>query len=258
MKVRALSAAWSIACTAAFACSSTHTPAPLTTPLDEGGSPSTSDGGAPADATAGDAELDAAGLLGSAANPAPSCKAILAARPGVPSGTYALLVATKAFETRCDMTTAGGGWTRVRGAGGATDPTSDAKIVEALRGSTGRLMLRCSETAPPDGGGGYITSPSFDSAWSWAAAAPTFRGGAWAVNGAPAQCDGVLTLPAGDCSTWWGISCASTNGNKVLAGVTASVSALSCTNSSSVNTGGAFDICGSSTYADYVVYVRAD
>jgi LruC domain-containing protein len=64
------------------------------------------------------AAADTACAVGrSAANPGLSCRAILAASPGAPSGTYWLdpdgASGVSAFQTACDMTTRGGGWTRL-------------------------------------------------------------------------------------------------------------------------------------------------
>jgi hypothetical protein len=42
-----------------------------------------------------------------------TCKSLLAATPGLPSGSYSLQTATGQLNVICDMTTGGGGWTLV-------------------------------------------------------------------------------------------------------------------------------------------------
>lgn len=49
-------------------------------------------------------------LLGSLANPAPRCQAILAAGASVGDGVYYLSAAGVSFQAYCDMTRDGGGW----------------------------------------------------------------------------------------------------------------------------------------------------
>jgi len=49
--------------------------------------------------------------LGTDANPAASCKAILAAQPGTASGVFVLKHGADKLKAWCDMATSGGGWT---------------------------------------------------------------------------------------------------------------------------------------------------
>lgn len=53
-------------------------------------------------------------LAGNPANPS-SCQTLLTASPGLPSGTYTLTAGGYTFQTECDMTSAGGGWTLIQG-----------------------------------------------------------------------------------------------------------------------------------------------
>ena len=75
----------------------------------------------------------------SLADPAPSCKAILAADGAAASGMYMISATGKpsdAFWTYCDMRVDWGGWTKVTTGVAASQVT-------LLRGPSGRQMIKC-------------------------------------------------------------------------------------------------------------------
>jgi hypothetical protein len=226
-----------------------------------------------------------AGPLGSQTNPAASCKALHAAAPTAPDGTY-FVTATgalaDAFSTYCDMTHEGGGWTKVTSA-------VPEEQVRTLLGASGKQMVKCA-----DDGFAYFASPSFAPAapipdagaavdagavdagadadagapvvpWSWSIHAFVQVAGTWraAVTDAGAS---DLTCGANpeytqftNCA-WWGVGCGDGTGglNKFFPGVLDSPSAGFCADTTSGHTNGGLVVCGSNNYRTYSVFVRAD
>lgn len=197
-----------------------------------------------------------AGAPDSATTAVPSdCRAILRVLPSALSGLYTISptgTTADAFETFCDMTTDGGGWTKV------TKSVPDT-LVTRLRGSTGRQMLKCT-----DQGTGHIISPPFGSEWKWAATSPTQVPGTWIVNGAAQSCGNDPEYTTVTCGTWWGVGCGNGPGitNKLFPGVLDQPSPYYCADSTSAHTNLAFSICGPSAgpfnYRSYSVFVRSD
>jgi len=195
-----------------------------------------------------------AGVPDSAPAVPSDCRAILQVLPSALSGLYTISptgATADAFQTFCDMTTDGGGWTKV------TKSVPDA-LVTRLRGSTGRQMIKCT-----DEGTGHIISPAFGSEWKWAATAPTQVPGTWIVNGAPQTCGNDPEYTTVTCGTWWGVGCGNGPGitNKLFPGVLDQPSPYYCADSTSAHTNLAFSICGSTgpfNYRSYSVFVRSD
>jgi hypothetical protein len=187
--------------------------------------------------------------------PQSSCRAILEAMPGASSGTYLISatgVTTDAFETSCDMTTDGGGWTKVT-------MSVPASQVSLLRGKSGRQMIKCS-----DSGTEHIISPPFTNPWNWNGTTFVQVPGAWTVNGVDQFCGGDLEYTEATCTTWWGVGCGSGPGitNKLFPGVLDEPSAKYCGDTTSAHTNLMFSICGHSlgpeNYRSYSVFVRSE
>ncbi|MCO4762353.1 MAG: hypothetical protein KC502_12660, partial [Myxococcales bacterium] len=145
------------------------------------------------------------------------------------------------FATQCDLSTDGGGWTRI------TEKQSPATI-DKLLGGHGQVMYKCTST-----GAAHIISPLTKSGWSWSK--KTALPGDWQISakGGPAakvSCGadaGIGKLPCG-----WGFACA-TAGTFVLPGVSG---VSQCSNTQTVFTGGPMGICGKSNHSSWAVFVR--
>ena len=176
------------------------------------------------------------------------CKAALRAQPEAQSGTYTIAADTP-FSTFCEMTTMGGGWTKITG------HLSDA-IVNRLRGLSGRMMVKCS-----DGGAEHIISPPFSLGWHWAGTSPQYLGGTWIVDATLTPCGGTPEFAGLACSTFWGVSCSdgtALTSNKFAGGVVKIAGVDSCGDAQTAHTRSTFNICGSSEYASYSVFIRAE
>jgi len=205
------------------------------------------DGGSPADSAANP------GALGTEANPAPSCKALSVA--GSASGHYFVQPnpadSASRFQTHCDMTTLGGGWTQVTAAVAAANVT-------LLLGTSGRQMLKCSTD-----GATHLISPSFTTPWQWNASAVQLVPGEWTANGVQVQCGSDPEWAKVSCTAFWGVGCNSGTGVdnvKLIPGGMDVQSNHTCAGSTSTaHTRAGFSICsGNDEFAQYVVFVRAD
>ncbi len=91
-----------------------------------------------------------------------SCLAIKQANPAAASGNYTIdpdgAGGAAPFSVYCDMTTEGGGWTRINGLSNAT--------IAQIRQPSAQQLIKCT-----DGGSRYVSSPSTTAAFSFSARA---------------------------------------------------------------------------------------
>jgi hypothetical protein len=189
--------------------------------------------------------------LGSAKNPAASCKVLHAAMPALPSSGYSIgPPGGPVFVTHCDMTSDLGGWTKVT-------PTIAATVVDVLRGGAamGRQLLKCTDSASE-----YLESPSFVGPWQWAGAAMKIVAGEWRVSGVPFTCGSMNEYAGNGCMKWWGVGCGNGAGavEKLYPGVLGAAPSGNCLGIPGAHANGNFNLCGQTNYVNYSVYVRAD
>lgn len=148
-----------------------------------------------------------------------------------------------ALKTACDMTTDGGGWTRI-------NATVASVTVAGLRGNSARQLLKCS-----DDGTAAVESPPSAAAWSWTQKSQV--PGDWLVDGKVVACGGDASFDNVQCG--WGYGCstgAAAGMAKVLPGVSGG---NQCTSTSAAETSQSFSICGGAgNYASWSVYVRSE
>jgi hypothetical protein len=147
-----------------------------------------------------------------------------------------------AWKTVCDQTNEGGGWTKV------TQDIAPEQI-DLLRGTSGRVMYKCSDAGP-----GTLTSPVTTQPWSWTkkAKAP----GDWLVDGQPAACGGDAAFGQLSCGFGWGCSSGKADPTAfVLPGI---ANGNQCSNTTTVNTGKSVTVCGDGSHGTYSVFVRTE
>ena len=147
--------------------------------------------------------------------------------------------ALPAFPTGCDLTTAGGGWTRI-------DSKISGEQLAKLIGAKSQFLYKCKES-DADG----IVSPVYTGTWSWTK--KVALAGTWTVNGQAVNCGNSVDFDKLTCG--WGVGCFEGDAKTLL--VPGQTAVDQCAAPGEMWTKGAMSICGKDNYASWVVYVRA-